>query len=70
MAGEKKFKCEECPYAALLKTNLQRHVKGVHEKGKPYKCEKCPYAASLKKNLQRHVKGVHEKAKPFRLIHL
>ena len=66
MAGEKKFKCEMCPYAASRKDTLQRHVKGVHEKVKPHMCEKCHYAAARKIDLQSHVKRVHEKDKPYK----
>ena len=51
MAGEKKFRCDKCPYAASRKGTLQIHVKGVHEKVKPYQCEKCSYTASQKGNL-------------------
>ena len=34
LKGEKKFKCEHCPYATVSNSDLQRHVKGVHEKKK------------------------------------
>ena len=36
MAREKKFKCDKCPYTASDRSNLQKHVKGVHEKVKPF----------------------------------
>ena len=65
MVGGKSFKCEKCPYAATQKSDLHKHVQGVHEKVTPYQCDKCSYAASQISNLKQHMTAVHEKLRPF-----
>ena len=60
---DKKFKCEQCPYAAGYSSHIKRHIKVVHEKIRDYICGECDYTASKKINLMRHVKEVHEKVR-------
>ena len=33
--GERKFKCDMCPYKSTILADLKIHIKGVHE------CEEC-----------------------------
>jgi len=60
-----RFKCdiENCDYICSLNSNLQRHIKSVHNKIKDVECEFCDYTCSLNSNLQRHIKSVHNKIK-------
>ena len=47
------------------RTNLQYHIKIVHEKIEPFKCLQCEKIYIIKTNLQVHIKIFHEKIKPF-----
>ena len=58
--GDKKFKCEKCPYSSFLKKNVYIHIRGVHEKIRNHVCEDCSFATSVKANLKRHRESVHE----------
>ena len=60
---DKKFKCELCPYATEGKSDLKKHIEGVHEKIRSQICKECGYAASEKGTLRRHILRKHEKIK-------
>ena len=57
---DKKFKCEQCPYAAAFSSHIKQHIKTVHEKIRNYVCGECDYIASKKSGLKEHIEGVHE----------
>ena len=62
--GEKKFKCEKCPYStaerAMLTPHwLRCHIKEVHKKIRDTVCGECGYAASEKSKLKQHTEEVH-----------
>ena len=58
--------CDECGYAAALKSGLAQHVKSVHLKIREWACDMCGYAASLKKTLMEHVHSIHWKSRSFK----
>ncbi|KAI1697035.1 zinc-finger double domain-containing protein [Ditylenchus destructor] len=63
----KKFKCDQCSYAAANKRDLKVH-KLTHTGEKPHKCSQCSYACSKVCNLKRHMATSHsrvERPKPF-----
>ena len=60
--GDKKLKCEQCPYQTSHKSALIRHIRDVHDtikKSKQFECEKCPFSSARKENLKRHWDAVH-----------
>ena len=62
--NKKLFKCEKCPAAYNTLSNLEMHVKNIHE-GVKYKCDLCDESFTLKKNVGRHKKRVHTKNRPL-----
>ena len=60
--GDKKFKCEQCPYTSAHKENVKKHIEAVHEKTK-HVCKYCGYAATHRISLKRHIEAVHEDMK-------
>ena len=61
MKRDKKFKCDQCPYASHNLGHLKQHITGVHHKIKSHVCGDCSYATSQKGNLSRHREYVHNK---------
>jgi uncharacterized Zn-finger protein len=57
------YQCETCQYVFTLKSNLQRHIKTVHEKLKPFQCEICKKTFGHRQNFLDHIKFVHDKIK-------
>ena len=56
---EKGLKCKECSYVTSERSNLLRHIKGVHEKIADFKCDQCSFHTSYRDSLNRHKKMVH-----------
>ena len=52
------YNCDQCQYKTWDKSNLNIHVKSIHE-GKKEPCEQCPYSASPKGNIKKHVNNKH-----------
>ena len=44
---EKRFNCDQCSYAAGLKTDLSRNIRAIHEKLKDFKCKDCGFETGL-----------------------
>ena len=51
--------CSQCEYKATTKSNIQAHVKSVHE-GHKFSCPHCGLTFIRKGNLHVHIKSVHE----------
>ena len=58
-AQKQTFPCPHCQYKAKQESNLQQHIKSVHE-GQTFPCPHCEYKSSWKTRLQTHIKSVHE----------
>jgi len=58
--GEKRFKCEHCPYSSAEKAKVKYHKASVHNIGEKFRCEKCNYASARKDELKRHAEEKHE----------
>ena len=62
----KPFNCEQCSYASVRKSKLDKHFKTIHLKLKSHKCDECSFSCTSKVNLQGHVNTKHLKIKPFK----
>ena len=60
----KPYQCEDCPFAASTKGNLQTYIKNVHLEIK-YQCDKCSYSTAQSFNLKIDAKADHHKIKDF-----
>ena len=54
----KSYKCDICEKEFSQKSNLNTHVKGVHENSKKQKCDICNVSFC---DLRRHIKVQHQK---------
>ena len=59
--GDKRHKCEICPYSSAEKPRLKKHILSVHTVGEKNKCAYCPHSSADKYNLKRHIEQVHMK---------
>jgi uncharacterized Zn-finger protein len=57
--GNQQFQCSICNKTFSTNTNLQRHIKTVHEKIKRFTCAHCPKSFYRKEHLQRHIARCH-----------
>ena len=48
------MQCDECKIFFSTKSNLQRHIAGMHKNDKPYKCEYCDFKCGQASNLKKH----------------
>ena len=55
-ADKRKFKCDQCDYAAHRKATLARHKLHKHSKERPFQCDQCEYRAKTIRNLNQHKK--------------
>ena len=63
----KSQQCSQCEYKATSKSNIQSHIKSVHE-GHKFSCPHCGLTFTQKGSLNRHIKSVHESEK-FQCTH-
>jgi len=54
--GEQPYKCNYCERSFSISSNLQRHVRNIHNKEKPFKCPLCERCFGQQTNLDRHLK--------------
>lgn len=50
------FRCKYCDRSFSISSNLQRHVRNIHNKEKPFKCHLCDRCFGQQTNLDRHLK--------------
>ena len=62
-SGEQPYKCKYCERSFSISSNLQRHVRNIHNKEKPFKCPLCDRCFGQQTNLDRHLKK-HESEGP------
>lgn len=53
--GEQPYKCKYCERSFSISSNLQRHVRNIHNKEKPFKCHICDRCFGQQTNLDRHL---------------
>ena len=56
--AEGRFSCDKCPYSAISKTTLKRHVESKHE-GVRYPCDQCEYSSVKSWSLKKHKEAKH-----------
>ena len=56
--------CNKCNYKASKPSNLQIHMRSIHD-GVKYPCDQCNYKASQSGSLKLHIKSIHEGAKYY-----
>ena len=61
--GEQPYKCKYCERSFSISSNLQRHVRNIHNKEKPFRCTLCDRCFGQQTNLDRHLKK-HETEGP------
>ena len=61
----KPHKCQFCPQIYGFKSQLQRHVRTVHDKNKNFNCDLFNKSIGLNKDLTVHRKRVPLKTKSF-----
>ena len=67
--NEKVLHCDQCQYKTSLRNNLNKHIKGVHQKVKDVKdikCLHCNYTTAYKQDMRKHAilkHGETEKAR-------
>uniref|UniRef100_A0A8C6Y7D6 PR/SET domain 16 n=1 Tax=Naja naja TaxID=35670 RepID=A0A8C6Y7D6_NAJNA len=49
-------RCKYCDRSFSISSNLQRHVRNIHNKEKPFKCHLCNRCFGQQTNLDRHLK--------------
>lgn len=67
-------RCKYCDRSFSISSNLQRHIRNIHNKEKPFKCHLCDRCFGQQTNLDRHLKK-HENGNlsgesPRRKLHL
>ena len=50
------YRCKYCDRSFSISSNLQRHVRNIHNKEKPFKCHLCNRCFGQQTNLDRHLK--------------
>ena len=56
---ERKFKCDECSYAAISEYRLNEH-KQIHKATKDYQCEHCDFATNTREKLRKDFENIIE----------
>ena len=55
----KMYKCQDCNYQCSRKSELVRHINGMHD-GDVYKCDFCSDEFKWEYRLKRHMKNKHD----------
>lgn len=62
-----RFKCTECDRGYYLNSDLQDHIKLMHNSNKPEKCDQCAFSCHYPSRLKLHILQKHEgKPAPFK----
>lgn len=61
----KEFACPRCHATFKTNSNMQKHVRTVHENARPFKCDQCDAAYGHKNLLVEHVRTRHNGERPF-----
>lgn len=66
--GEQPYKCKYCERSFSISSNLQRHVRNIHNKEKPFKCPLCDRCFGQQTNLDRHLKKHETCSDPAHIV--
>ena len=66
--GEQPYKCKYCERSFSISSNLQRHVRNIHNKEKPFKCPLCDRCFGQQTNLDRHLKKHETCSDPSHIV--
>ena len=58
--------CNKCGSVLASISNLNRHIRTVHENQLPYKCMECDKEFGQKTCLNTHIRTVHEGKRPYK----
>ena len=58
---KKSFECQHCEKVYTRASNLQEHVRVVHEKKTPFECDQCSRKFGFLRTLEAHKHVVHAK---------
>lgn len=56
----KEFGCDRCNYRSARRSNVNYHIKTVHENIKDYACQFCNFKSARKYNVIQHAERVHK----------
>mmetsp|Transcript_5661 Transcript_5661/g.15131 ORF Transcript_5661/g.15131 Transcript_5661/m.15131 type:complete len:256 (+) Transcript_5661:63-830(+) len=59
------FECHMCRHVFARRSNLNKHLKQVHEGVRPHGCEQCGLRFGQKASLSKHISVVHDKIKGY-----
>ena len=66
--SKRPYECNHCPFNCDSNTELNNHIKSVHDIKKSYSCSFCARNFSRKENLKRHIKSLHTHCAKSRLL--
>lgn len=61
--------CQQCNRKFRRQSDLNRHIRCVHEKIRPYGCPTCGLKFGLRNNLERHISVAHGRTRRYRCTH-
>lgn len=64
-AVPKEYVCPRCHATFKTNSNMQKHVRTVHENCRPFKCDKCDASYGHKNLLVEHKRTAHDGERPF-----
>lgn len=64
-APPREFICPRCNSNFKTNSNMQKHVRTVHDNCRPFKCDQCSASYGHKNLLVEHVRTVHDGERPF-----
>ncbi|GAB6019947.1 hypothetical protein CHUAL_001476 [Chamberlinius hualienensis] len=63
--GRKPFKCEECGYASVRRSDVDKHIRMKHRNERPYMCHTCGRCSKTKSAFTNHLL-IHNGEKSFK----
>lgn len=63
------YSCHLCEANFKRRSDMNRHVRVVHEKQRPFQCPQCLQRFGEKSNMQKHVRMVHQNIRGFHCNH-
>ena len=67
--GKRTAMCDQCDYKSWSRSELAKHVRGVHDKIKAYACDLCPFTTANQSSIARHRSSVHFKQARYQCPH-